>query len=209
MMALKGEEYTVLLLNDDPLRRVQVWNSLHLNKKAHKSFRIGVIHVVAPGTAEDPELHTVTDQVRKALSGTKSGPATIASSRTFAGKPEELFGFVATEDNLDVHVVTCASYPGCFRAHLDISTELTKRLDKVADALALQVRRGAASEHATTALFETVVGYIPDGIGAMLVCLSDDGLIGGLGNVRGLLKHALQVARPNQNERSHSHARRH
>jgi len=209
MKALKGEEYTVLLLNDDPLRRVQVCNSLHVNKKAHKSFRIGVVHVVAPGEVEDTGLEIVTDRVRTALSGTKSGPATITSSRTFAGEPEELFDVVVTGDDVDVYVVTCASYPGCFRTHLDISTELAKRLDKVADALALQVRRGAASDNAAAALFETVVGYIPEGTGAMLVCLADDGLVGGLQNVRGLLKHALQVARPNQtgHSRSHSHSR--
>jgi molybdenum cofactor synthesis domain-containing protein len=46
--ALKGEEYTVLLLHDDPLHRVQACDSMHLNKKAHKSFRIGVVHVVPP-----------------------------------------------------------------------------------------------------------------------------------------------------------------
>lgn len=209
MKALKGEEYTVLLLNDDPIRRVQVCNSLHLKKKAHKSFRIGVVHVLAPGIEEDPDLQVVTDAVRKALSGSKSGPATIASSQTFSGKPDDFFDVVTAGDNVDVQVVTCASYPGSFRAHLEISTELCKRLDKVADALALQVRRGAASENATTALFETVVGYMPKGRGAMVVCLSDDGLVSGLQNVRGLLKHALQVARPKQSGRSHDHSHAH
>ena len=109
---------------------------------------------------------------------------------------------------MDVHVVTCASYPGSFRANLDISTQLCQRLDKIADALALQVRRGAACEDPTASLFETVVGYIPNGRGSMVVCLADDGLVGGLQNVRGLLKHALQVARPNQSgnrDQSHSH----
>ena len=208
MKCFKGEEYTVLLLNDDPLRRVQVCDSLHFNKKAHKSFRIGVVHVVAPGKVEDSELDAVTDQVRKALSGAKSGPVTIASSQMFSGTADELFDVVvAAGDNVDVHVVTCAMYPGCFRRHLDVSTELAKRLDKVADALALQVRRGSASENATAALFETIVGYVADGRGALLVCLPDNGLVGGLQNVRGLLKHALQVARPNQISHNNSHSR--
>jgi molybdenum cofactor synthesis domain-containing protein len=206
MMALKGEEYILLLLRDDPFHRVLVRDSLHLNRNAHKSFRIGVVHVVSPGAEKDTALEVVADQVGKALSGSKSGPAAIASSRTFAGRPEELFDFVACEDVVDVYVVICASYPGSFRHSVNVSSELCKRLEKVADALALQVRRGAAFEDATSALFETVVGYVPSGKGAMLVCLSDRGLTGGLQNVRGLLKHALQVARPNQDAHSHSHA---
>jgi molybdenum cofactor synthesis domain-containing protein len=205
MKALKGEKYIVLLLNDDSFHRVQVRDSLHLNTKVHKSFRIGVVHVVSHGAEKDDALEAVADQVRIALSGSKSGPATMVSARTFASKPEELFDFVASEDNVDVHVVICASYPGSFRHSLNVSTELCKRLEKVADAFAFQVRRGAASEDATSALFEAVVGYVPSGKGAMLVCLSDRGLTGGLQNVRGLLKHALQVARPNQDAHSHSH----
>lgn len=207
MEAAKGEEYTVLLLKDDQFRRVQVRDSLHLNKKAHKSVRIAIIQVLGaspvPGTFE---LAEIADLVRRALSGTSSGPATIISSRAFDGRPEELFDFVAKEDNVDVHVVVCASYPGSFRRHLDISNELVKRLEKVADGLALQVRRGAASEDATSAYFETVAGYVPNGRGAMLVCVSDHGLVGGLQNVRGLLKHALQVARSKSQGAHHSHA---
>lgn len=203
MKALQGEEYILLLLKDNPFHRVRVRDSLHLNRKAHKSFRIGVIYVVSPGIEKDTALEVVADQVRKALSGSKSGPATIASSRTFAGRPKELFEFVTAADDavvVDVHVVICAScYPGSFCHSINISMELCKHLEKVADALALQVRRGAASEDATCALFETVVGYLPSRKGgAMLVCLSDRGLTGGLQNIRGLLKHALQVARPNQ-----------
>lgn len=204
--ALKGEEYTVLMLNADPFRRVQVRDSLHMNKKARKSFSIGVVHVLSPGADADETLETCADQVRKALSDSKSGPATIASLRTFAGKNEELFEFVASDDSIDVYVVICASYPGSFRDSLNVTTELRKRMKKLADALALQVRRGAASEDATSALFEAVVGYVPSRKGAMLVCLSDRGLTGGLKNVRGLLKHALQVARPSQDAHSHSHA---
>jgi molybdenum cofactor synthesis domain-containing protein len=207
--ALKGEEYTVLLLTNDSMRRVQLCNSIHINKKSHKSFRIGVVHVVAPGTDEDSDLQCVTDQVRTALSGTKSGPATITSAQSFSGRPKEIFDVLLAGDNVDLHVVTCAIYPGSFRANLEFSTQVCQRLDKIADALALQIRRGAACEDPTASLFETVVGYIPNGRGSIVVCLADDGLVGGLQNVRGLLKHALQVARPNQtcsNDYRHFHA---
>ena len=112
---------------------------------------------------------------------------------------------MAADDVVDMNVVICASYPGSFRHGINFSVELCKRLEKVADALALQVRQGAASEDATSALFETVVGYVPSGKGAMLLCLSDRGLTGGLQNVRGLLQQALQVARQNPAAHSHSH----
>ena len=87
MKALKGEEYILLLLKDDPFYRVRVRDSLHLNKKAHTSFRIGVVHVVSPGAEKNATLEVVVDYVRNALSGNKSGPATVASSRTFAADP--------------------------------------------------------------------------------------------------------------------------
>ena len=161
--------------------------------------------MVSPGAEKNATLEVVVDYVRNALSGNKSGPATVASSRTFAGRPAELFDFVAADDVVDIHVVICASYPGSFRHGINVWVELCKRLEKVADALALQVRRGAASEDATSALFETVVGYVPSGKRAMLVCLSDRGLTGGLQNVRGLLQQALQVARQNPAAHSHSH----
>ena len=113
---------------------------------------------------------------------------------------------MAADDVVDMHVVICASYSGSFRHGINFSVELCKRLEKVADALALQVRRGAASKDAASALSETVVGYVPSGKGAMLLCLLlDGGLTGGLQNVRGLLQQALQVAQQNRAAHSHSH----
>ena len=101
------------------------------------------------------------------------------------GQTHELFDFVAANDVVDMHVVICASYPGSFWHGINVLVELCRHLEKVADVLALQVQQGAASEDATSVLFETVVvGYVPSRKGAMLVvCLSDRGLTGGLQNV--------------------------
>jgi molybdopterin molybdotransferase len=209
MMAYKGEEYTVLLLHDDPVRRVQVHSSLHLNQKVHKPFPIGVVYVVHPEhqtVNDEVVLAGLSERIRTALSGSKSGPATISSARYFSGKPEHLFDFVKQEEHADVIVVACA--PGSFRRDLDVSAQLRRRLDKIGDALALQVRRAAASETSEAALFECVVGYVPHGRGAMVVCLSEAGMEGGLSNVRGLLKHALQVARPTSRGASLDHKHR-
>ena len=80
-----------------------------------------------------------------------------------------------------------------------------QRLNKVADALALQARQGAASEDSRAALFEAVVGYAPEGKGAILVCLPEQGVGSGLANVRGLLKHALNVGRGKPHNHHHTH----
>ena len=85
---------------------------------------------------------------------------------------------------------------------------LRNSVEKVADAIALQARRGAAEEDGTAALFETVVGYLhspTEGTpgGSMLIALPMNGLKGGLANVRGLIKHALNVARGKAHNHHH------
>jgi hypothetical protein len=72
---------------------------------------------------------------------------------------------------------------------------LSKHLSKVANSLALQARQGAASQDPKAALFEVVVGYVPEKDGAMLVCVPEIGVHGALSNVRGLLKHGLNLAK--------------
>jgi molybdopterin molybdotransferase len=201
MLAKAGDEFTVLLLKTD-MQGVQVDKSQHLNKKAHHFFQIAVVHVVDPASRSDASTTTValkkvSDKVQNALSGSKSGTVDIVSSKTFCGPAEDLFGSVASAD-VDVIVVVCqSSFPGSFVYQLDVASSLRKHLVKVADTMALQARRGVASENAASALLETVVGYVPtaDGGGSMLILVPEEGLQGGLSNVRGLLKHALKVSR--------------
>jgi molybdenum cofactor synthesis domain-containing protein len=194
MTADAGEEFTVLMLHDAQ-QRLQVCNSAHLRKPAQKSpFRIAVVHVVSPTNGVKAFLEQVASRVRVALSGTKSGPAEIVSSHTFAGEPDSLISFCSTrKENTDVICIVCQDYPGSFLRNLDISNCLRTHLDKVADAMALQARRGAASADAPAALFETVVGFLPPS--SMVICVSEQGMEGALQNVRGLLKHALKVAK--------------
>lgn len=186
-----GESFTVLLLNEGST--TQVSQSLHLARKLQKSFAISVIHVVDPGTPKDDDrLKEISEQVQVALSGSKSGIANVVSSQQFAGEARDLFDVCTTNNKGDVVVVVSQA---TFLHHLDVATALRQRLVKVADAMALQARRGAASQDAAFgALQETVVGYTGEG-SSMLVFLPQQGLQGGLQNVRGLLKHALRVAR--------------
>jgi molybdenum cofactor synthesis domain-containing protein len=189
-----GEEFTVLMLHDVQ-HKLQVCNSAHLRKTAQKSpFRITVIHVVSPTIGGRDLSEELASRVQVALSGTKSGPSEIVSSHTFAGEPESLISFCSTrKEDTDVICIVCQEYPGSFLRNLDVSHCLRTHLNKVADAMALQARRGATSADASAALFETVVGFWPPS--AMLICVSELGMEGALRNVRGLLKHALKVAK--------------
>ena len=196
MTADAGEQYTVLMIVNNNNSRTRVCDSRHLNQKSRPPFRIAFIHVVAPNAIEiEDSRKQLALRVQTSLSGITSGPAEIVSSRTFAATTKEVFAFCShLKDDVDIFCVVCQNYPGSFRRHVDVSSELRRNLDKVADAMALQARQGAASDDATAALFEVVVGFVPQHK-AMLICIPEQGMEGALFNVRGLLKHSLKVGR--------------
>jgi len=104
-------------------------------------------------------------------------------------------------ETADLVVLACPQFPGSLKPHLRWAAQLRAFLKRVADTLALQARRGAASQEPTTALFDVVVGYYcpknknHETDGSLVILLPEEGLDGGLSNVRGLLKHALSTAR--------------
>jgi hypothetical protein len=206
-VALKGETYTVLMLGNDfrGIDQVRLKDSLHLHNKEGKQFKVAVVEVLPKELEHMSVLDATCEQVRSGLSGSKSGNASIVSKKTFTGPPDEVYSAAIDSNDADFIVVSCVSFEGSFPYHLDVSTALRARVQKAAEALALNARQGAASQASTAALFETVVGYAPEKQGAMLVCLPDRGLSGGLENVRGLLKHALNVARGKPHNRHHTH----
>eukprot|EP00980_Cylindrotheca_fusiformis_P029512 scaffold23496_cov188-Cylindrotheca_fusiformis.AAC.10 len=199
-IALQGESYPVLVTGDMSgcAKRVQLKNSVHLGRKK-QPLRVSVVEIAQSDMTAKVEL--ISGQVIRALTGSSSGGAKIVSEKSFSGDLEDLYSFCIDSNDADVIVVSCASYPGSFRHYLDVSSMFRNKLQKVATALSLQARQGAASQNSTAAIFESVVGYAPEEKGAMLICLPDSGLMGGLSNVRGLLKHALNVARG----RPHNH----
>jgi len=194
--ALAGEEYTALLLGSESYDHVKVCNSSHLNqRRGQTSCQISVVHVVdSTSSREDHDmLEKISGRVKVALGG---GLANITSSQTYCGNAMNLFSTVTTEHgSVDVLVVVCKAFPGFFRYHLDLAAALRKQLVKVADSIALMARCGAASEDARSALFETVVGFVPKDRGYMMVLVPEQGLHSSLNNIRQLLKHALQVGR--------------
>lgn len=192
--ALPGDSFPLLLLKESSLaQKMTVSQSNHLNQKASRSFHVGIVQVgeILPAN--------VNERVKSALSGSKSGSISVSSTRTFSGPGEDLFNFVTQVPQSDFHVVIGSNAKGSFKQNIATSVLLRARLTKVADAMALQARRGAANESPVAALFETVVGFVPHGVegkpGSILVFVPCTGLDGALSNVRGLLKHALEIAR--------------
>lgn len=200
-MALKGEAYPVLITGDSIryARGTKLKESMHLAPKK-KQLRVAVVEVVRKEMAINGDSSD-GGQIIDALSGSNSGSAALVSKRSFSDDLDKLYTFCVDSNGADVIVVSCSLYPGSFQYHLDVSSTLRSRLTKVAGALSLQARQGAASQNPAASIFEAIVGYAPEKQGAMLICLPDKGLMGGLSNVRGLLKHALNVARG----RPHNH----
>ena len=204
--AFAGERYPVLILKralNAP--EVRVRDSFHLRVKNGKNvgFQVAVIQVLPPDSssmlrpAKFPSLESMSERIRLSLSGSKVGIADIALQTVYSGPSADLHSSILSSmhGNIDVIVVACMSYSGSYLKHLDTSSSLRRQMQKNAEVLAFRARQGAASRDPMAALFETVVGYIPP---AMVVCLSDRGLDTGLGSIRDLLRHALQVGRDSQ-----------
>ena len=79
-----------------------------------------------------------------------------------------------------------------FRAGLEVSHALRPTLTKHAHAMALQVRKGAASKDPLAALFENAVGIVREG-SAVLISCSDRGLDGAAMSIRNSLRRLVSV----------------
>jgi molybdenum cofactor synthesis domain-containing protein len=190
-IARAGEMYTVLFATEKG--RVPVHQSMHMNDGTlpmKKSLEVGVVQVAI---SESHALDGVAERVERALNGSRSGSVQVGTSIVYTDILDR-FCDILEKDCKDIWVVVCPKFPGSFRYHTRFSNMLRSQLSKIADSLALQARRGAAAQSATAALLEVVVGYHA-GSGAVVVLLPEDGLDSALSNVRGLLKHALPVAR--------------
>jgi molybdopterin molybdotransferase len=211
--ALKGEIFPVLLLDGSRhygVEPVRIRDSIHMNeakKKATVGMKVSVVEVLPSTMLHLSRLEATCEAIQSALSGSKSGNANVVSKKTFTGSINELYSVVAKEESSDVDfiVVSCVTFAGSFSYHLDVSIALRKQLSKLANSLALQARQGAASQDPKAALFEVIVGYVPEQGGAMLICLPDIGVQGALSNVRGLLKHGLNLARGKPQNDHHNH----
>jgi hypothetical protein len=207
--ALQGERYPVLLLDNNTLgvKPVRIQDSVHLKKKG-AGMKIGVIEVLPSNKQHLSNLDATCVKVQDAMSGSKSGDASVVFKRKFNDSVDKLYTIVVeslSEEAVDFVVVSCRTFDGCFSYHLDVSNTLKKQLLKEANSLSLQARQGAASNDPKAALFEVVVGYTPESQGAMVICVPDTGVDGAISNTRGLLKHALNLARGKAHNHHHTH----
>jgi len=205
-VARKGESYPVLLLQNTFAKEpVKICDSIHLTRAIRKELKVGVVQMVSPGRMNNDELilklEKTCEDVIKSLNSIKTSPtAVVVSKRTFSGSLEKLnsFLFEETPEEIDLIVLSSVQFDGSFQYHLDVAKHLRQKLSKVANSLSLQARMGSASQAPETAVFETIVGYVPNKNGSILVYVQENGLMGALGNIRNLTEHGLRLARGNK-----------
>ena len=200
-MARKGETYLALWLGAEEeslwLPKVKVRTSRHL-ATLNKTFTVGLVLVPETSDSSNGEyqgsLDNLSERISVAMSGSKSGSASTAFAEVYHGK---LDGNQLCEwtSKLEADFVVVVTPPNASIVHhTQVAHSLRTGLTKLSDTLSLQVRRGATSQEPNAAMYENVVGYLPENK-SLVVFLSEKGLDGALGNVRGLLKHALPIAR--------------
>ena len=194
-------------------------DSRHLNIQNYNNMKSQIptrvaITQISENETDFPPLpqHEISECVAKALSGSRSGSIQVSRCDCFTGDFVEVEALSLNQPSeVDIWVVACS---GSFTFSLKVSQMLRNRVEKVADSLAMQARLGAAAQEATAALFESLVGFLTNGQadnngveveGCMLVALPLKGLEGGLDNVRGLLKHAVKIARGKPHDHHHRH----
>jgi molybdopterin molybdotransferase len=217
--ALAGQRFTVLLLEQSHYNfPVRVKDSRHLNAytaddKLRPPTRVAITQL-SENKSKYPLLsqQELSERVTMALSGSRIGSVEVCRCEIIAGDWEEVQNSLSFDkpNEVDVWVVACS---GSFTYSLKVSQMLRGQVEKVADALALQARLGAAAEDGTAALFEPVVGLLTNRQadtnngrevdGCMLIALPMTGLTGGLDNVRSLLKHAVNVSRGKPHKHQH------
>ena len=185
-MATKEESYLLLRIHDR--HRIRVGESEHLQKVSDNTsaapLRVTVVMAKNDDDSNDASsAMMIAKDVTTALSGSKSGPVRVM---------DVIMGSEETGDtNTDIIVVI--GPPG-LSDHARLVVRYRQRLSKIADSMALEAQRGAASHAATSPLYATVVGISED-TKAIVIVLPLRGWKAALSNVRGLLKHALKTAR--------------
>jgi len=208
--ARKGEIYPVLLMSNTFAKEpVQIRDSIHLRRENGKEMKVGVIQLIPSGKMNkevlSSKLDKTCDEVHEALNAPEIViRSVIVSKRTFSDSLDKLNSFVFEEtiEDIDLIVVSCVKFNGSFQYHLDVTKLLRQQLSKVANSFSSQARMGSASQDPTTAVFETVVGYVPNKNGAMLVYVQENGVGGALSNTRSLISHGLRLARGNKHRQS-------
>lgn len=208
-VAKKGQAYPVLLYQSSPYSMrcgTRFGESMHrrmLKTKVEPSNELHLGIIVC--TSENGELNGRLDQVRTVLMNSLGNVKLVneavcdmnASYDTIAQRLTEAVNG-PNMDNADViFVVVLEKSDGnsnqlLFRTGLDVSHALRKLTTKHADAMAMRLRKAAASEDALAALFENVVGLVRNSSSVLLLC-SDRGLGEAGSAVKSSLNHLVAL----------------
>jgi molybdopterin molybdotransferase len=207
---LAGQQYLVLLLEQSRYNLpVRVKDSRHLNAYNADDKHSPPTRVAITQLSENESDYPLMSQqelsecVAKALICSRADSVEVCRCESIVGDWKAVQKPLSFDkpDEVDVWVVACS---GSFTYSLKVSQMLRQQVGKVADALALQARLGAAAQDGMASLYEPVVGLLTNRQfdntdrevdSCLLIALPLIGLTGGLDNVRGLLKHAVNVSR--------------
>lgn len=207
-VAKAGEAYPVLLYQSSSYSKrsgAQFGDSMHrrmLTKKIYPSDKMHLGIVVC--TSESEEANGRVDKVRTILMDSLGKNENVELVNTVVCDMDASYDTIAQRLNeavcgpemnnanaIFVVVLEQAEQKSNqlpFRAMLDVSHELRKMTIKHADAMAMRLRKAAATEDALAALFENVVGLVRNA-SAVLVACSDRGLGAAGSVVRSSLNH--------------------
>lgn len=208
-IARKGTEFPVLLYSSSSMSsETRFEDSMHRGlwePEQHPRFRqkleLGVI-IVCSSDAAVNDFQSIFTTLITSLGGENKASVVqrlvCRIDDVFAQKLHATISGPPME-NVDIIFVIIPADPRAknkdsglisFKSGLEVANILCPILSKNAHAMALQVRKSAASQDPLAALFENVVGTVRENSCVLIAC-SDRGLEGAAVAIKGLLPHVL------------------
>ena len=185
-----GEKFVVLLLRKGGPAGVH--NAIKLHQSMHfkkAPFTIGIIKIIGEECKRVSEEVEVEEKVKCAMDKKHFCVVQKIDVRSKDFTPDVL---LKNRYLYCMDVIMVVSTNISFQSNLDIASVIRSCLVKEGDAFAHQIRRGAASDTATAALFEFVVGHLNlNGAPSLLLSMSNEGIDGALNGANVLLKRVL------------------
>jgi len=207
-IAQEGMVYPVLLLSplsDSMLSKPRFKDSIHCkmpileNNISHVVFKLGLIVCFSGEQPQDKNeiISKIESTIIQSINGDSQAVVlhidTIQlDTNTLAPQLIDIVDGSAMKDVDFIFVVVATGSTAGFHAGLKLSNILDTMLLKKANALAIQLRKAAASQDSLAALFENVVGTVRRGSAVLLTC-SDRGLEGAVKSISGSFRHVKSV----------------
>ena len=170
----KHPQLNVSIVQVSPIHVINTSLILDLDETNSNDIAAGIIKNDA--ISDDAE-HTmqISERVKRALSGSKSGPVRIVSNTSYTGTVDGLYPHlmqrvVTSKPIVDILVVIGTSnrrdqenefYRSPFHRYMQMAHMLRRRLEKVAISMSLFAKQNAVKQDPIVgALFEVVIGYM-------------------------------------------------